>query len=267
MARLTTLILCATLTAAACSRQDSAEQASRGAEPPAQASGAVATADGDWPAYNGSLKGDRYSTLAQINRESLAQLAQTCTFDAPDVVSFQSGIVAVDGVLFFTVFGDTYAIDASNCEQKWKHSRAEPDTFLKVNRGVAYADGKVFRGTGDGHVLALDAAKRNLLWDSTIADPKNGESVPMAPIAWNGIVFVGNAGGDNFGVTGRIYGLDAATGTTLWQFDTIPESGPARATWSKASRENPPGGGATWTSYALDEATVIYSLPDRLRGA
>jgi alcohol dehydrogenase (cytochrome c) len=79
----------------------------------------------------------------------------------------------------------------------------------------------------------------------------------MAPIAWSGLVFVGNAGGDNFGVTGRIYALDAATGRTVWQFNTIPQSGPARETWTKASADNPPSGGATWTSYALDETNGI----------
>jgi alcohol dehydrogenase (cytochrome c) len=253
-------VLIAASVVGACSSNESASSAPAGAaatpSTPQTSSSAVAA---NWITYNGSLGGDRYSTLNQITTANVSQLQQVCAFDTPDTVSFQSGLVAVDGTLYLTAFGNTYAIDGASCQQRWKHSRAEPDNFLKVNRGVAYADGKVFRGTGDGHVLALDAAKGTVLWDVTIADPKKGESVPMAPVAWGGLVFVGNAGGDNFPVTGRIYGLDATSGKTVWQFNTIPDSGPARATWLKASPENPPTGGATWTSYAVDDQNgVLY---------
>jgi alcohol dehydrogenase (cytochrome c) len=209
----------------------------------------------DWTAYNGSLSGERYSPLNQINTTNVRGLQQLCAFETQDTVSFQTGIVAVGGTLYFTAFNATYAIDGTTCKQKWKLTRPEPATFLKVNRGVGYSNGMVFRGTGDAHVLAIDAATGQLRWDVAIGDPKKGESVPMAPLAWNDLVFVGNAGGDEFGVTGRIYALDAETGRTVWQFNTVPDSGPALATWLKASPENPPTGGATWTSYALDELT------------
>lgn len=214
---------------------------------------------GDWITYNRTLQGERYSPLNQITPANVAKLRQICVFDTPDTVSFQSGIVAVDGTLYFTAFGNTYAIDGRKCKQKWKNAREEPNTALNVNRGVGYSDGKLFRGTGDGHVLALDAEKGTVLWDVTIADPKIGESIPMAPIAHDGLVFVGNAGGDYFGVTGRIYGLDAATGKTVWKFDTVPPSGHARDTWLQATPDNPPTGAATWTSYALDpERRILY---------
>jgi PQQ-dependent dehydrogenase (methanol/ethanol family) len=210
---------------------------------------------GDWMTYNGSLSGERYSPLSEINTGNVTRLQQTCVFATPDTVSFQSGIVAVDGTLFFTAFNATYAIDGATCQQKWKYTRPEPPTPLKVNRGVAYGNGKVFRGTGDAHVIALDAGTGRVLWDVPIGDPQRGESVPMAPLAWNDLVFAGNAGGDLFGVTGRIYALDAETGRTVWQFNVVPDTGPARATWPNASAQNPPTGGATWTSYALDELT------------
>lgn len=213
------------------------------------------TGTGDWTYYNGSLSGERYSTLNEITAANVSRLEQTCAFETNDTVSFQSGIVAVGGILYFTAFNTTYAIDGATCQQKWKFTRPEPKNLLNVNRGVAYSGGVVYRGTADGHVLAIDAATGQLRWDVAIADPSKGESVPMAPLAWNDLVFVGNAGGDVFGVTGRVYGLDAASGKTMWQFDVVPDSGPARATWPKASPENPPTGGATWTSYALDELT------------
>ncbi len=218
-------------------------------------------AAGDWPTYNGPLAGDRYSPLAQITRANVGQVRRVCAFDAPDSVSFQSGIVAVGGTLYFTVFKDTYAVDGATCQQKWKQTRSEPDTFLKVNRGLGYSDGKLFRGTGDAHVLALDAATGKVLWDVPIGDPKKGESAPLAPIAWNGLVFAGNAGGDNFDVRGRVYALDANTGRTVWMFETVSTSGPTLKTWPKASAQNPPGGGATWTTYALDERNGILYVP------
>ena len=221
----------------------------------------AAAPSGDWPMYGGPLAGNRYSPLAQIATANVSRLRQVCAFDAPEAVNFQSGIVAVDGVLYFTLFNNTYAVDGATCQQVWKHTRAEPDTFLMVNRGVAYSDGRLFRGTGDAHVVGIHAADGRQLWDVAIGDPKSGESAPLAPIAWNGLVFAGNAGGDNFGVTGHIYALDAESGRVVWRFDTVPDSGPARATWLKASAVNPPSGGATWTSYALDDANGILYVP------
>jgi alcohol dehydrogenase (cytochrome c) len=225
----------------------------------AQAQAPAPLQAGDWPFYNGPLAGDRYSPLDQITKGNVATLRRVCAFDAPETVSFQTGVVAVGGTLYFTAFKSTYAVDGATCQQKWKQTREEPDTFLKVNRGVGYADGKLFRGTGDAHVLALEAATGKVLWDVAIGDPRKGESTPAAPIAWNGLVFMGNAGGDNFDVRGRIHALDASTGATVWTFETVSTSGPTVATWQKASPENPPGGGATWTSYALDEDKgVLY---------
>ena len=240
--------------AGACARQDT-QNASE------VAAAAASPQSAGWVTYNGPLAGDRYSPLQQITTANVGQLRQHCVFDAPEAVNFQSGILAVKGVLYFTLFNHTYAVDAATCQQKWKHTRPEPDTFLMVNRGVAYSDGRLFRGTGDAHVLAIAASDGKQLWDVSIGDPKKGESVPMAPVAWNDLVFVGNAGGDNFGVTGRVYALDAASGRVVWQFNTVPDSGPALATWPKASPKNPPSGGATWTSYALDEPNGILYVP------
>ncbi len=216
---------------------------------------------GDWHFYNGSLSGERYSPLNQIKVANVARLQKACVFETQDTVSFQTGLVAVGGVLYFTSFNTTYAIDGATCAQIWKLTRPEPPSPLKVNRGVAYGGGMVFRGTADAHVLGIDAATGRLRWDVAIGDPQTGESVPMAPIVWNDLVFVGNAGGDVFGITGRIYALDAQTGRTVWQFNVVPDTGPARATWTRASTANPPTGGAMWTSYALDELTGTLYVP------
>lgn len=221
---------------------------------------AVAGTARDWPMYNGSYAGDRYSQLNEITTKNVSGVRKACTFDTGETGSFQNGPIVVDGILYLTTDTTTYAIDGATCQQKWKHTRDySPGSWLGNNHGVAYLDGRLFRGTGDGHVLAIDAKIGRLIWDVTIADPKLGETIPLAPIAWNGMVFIGNAGGDNFGVTGRVYALSTEDGRTLWKFNNVPEEGPALATWPKASAQNPPTGAGMWSSYSLDtQAGILY---------
>jgi alcohol dehydrogenase (cytochrome c) len=213
----------------------------------------------EWPSYNGDLTATRFSTLTEINPGNVKDLRSACTYDTGETVAFQSGLLMVQGVLYFTTYNNTYAVDASTCALKWKYNRPGRPGGLGVNRGVAYLDGKLFRGAGDAHLFALDAATGKPSWEATLGDPASGDSVPMAPLAWNGMVFAGNAGGDNFGVTGRVYAFSAADGHELWRFNVVPDSGPARATWKNLSDRNPPTGGATWTSYSLDpDAGVLW---------
>ena len=108
-------------------------------------------------------------------------------------------------------------------------------------------------------MLALDAADGHTLWDVAMdVAGTPGVSMPMAPIAANGMVFIGNAGGDQTGVTGHVYALDAQDGRLVWRFDVVPEEPAVRATWPNADRY-PITGGAFWTSFALDtERGVLY---------
>ncbi|GEJ57716.1 alcohol dehydrogenase [Anaeromyxobacter diazotrophicus] len=219
-------------------------------------------AGGDWPTYNGSYAGDRFSPLAEITSANVSGLKPICTFDTGDKGAFQVGPVVVGGVMYLTTDTETFAIDAATCAQRWKHVHEyQPRSWLGNNHGVAYLDGRLFRGSGDGHFYALDAATGRALWEVVVADTKAGESLPMAPIAWNGMVFVGNAGGDNFGVTGHVNALSVEDGHTLWRMNVVPEAGPVRATWTKESPTNPPTGGGTWTSYSLDTAAGLLYVP------
>src|SRR5207237_8425304 len=133
---------------------------------------------GNWTFYNGSLSGERYSPLNEIKTANVGRLQQVCTFDTPDTVSFQSGIVAVASVLYFTAYNTTYAIDGATCRQKWKFTRPEPPTFLKVNRGVAYSGGMLFRGPVDAHVLGIEALTGRLQTEVSIGAQNEGHSVP-----------------------------------------------------------------------------------------
>lgn len=220
------------------------------------------TSDGDWFTYNRTYAGDRFSPLKEINTTNVSKLHTVCTYDTGESVSFQTGPLVINGVMYFTTVKTTYAIDAGTCDLKWKHEHPfSGPTGLGANRGLAYLNGKLFRGANDGHVFAIDAFTGKSLWDLAIADPARGESVPMAPVAWNGMVFVGNAGGDNFGVTGRIYALDAATGKQIWRFDTVPETAEVSGTWLKKSADNPPTGGALWTTFSIDTTKGVLYIP------
>jgi alcohol dehydrogenase (cytochrome c) len=231
-------------------------------------------AEGDWPSYNKTLTSDRFSDLNQINRTNAGKLKVLCTYDTGEHTGFNSGLLEVDGALVFATEFDLFSIDPSTCKENWRaHESYKPATPQGVNRGAAYMDGALFRGTQDGRVLAYDFKTGQRLWETRIADPNKGESAPAAPIAWKGLVFIGNAGGDIKGVKGRMYALDAKTGEIVWEFFLVPKGpddpvrGPlGRSPLDESSWGNePPGmpitGGATWTSYSLDPDTGLLYVP------
>jgi alcohol dehydrogenase (cytochrome c) len=219
--------------------------------------GVVQAQNMDWPLYNHDSSSTRFSPLSEITKNNAAGLRRICDYDTGESAAFQTGPIEVQGVIYFTTYSSTFAIDASTCALKWKQTQPGAPRGLGVNRGLAFSDGKLFRGSGDGRLLAMDAANGRRVWDAPVGDVSKGESVPLAPIAWNGMVFAGNAGGDVFGITGRIYAFNASDGHQLWRFDVVPETGPARATWKNVTPQNPPTGGATWTTYSIDADTGI----------
>lgn len=220
---------------------------------------AQSAAAGDWPEYNRTVAGGRFSPLRQIRSSNVAHLALQCSYELPEVGSFQTGPIVVDGTMYFTTDLNSYAVDARSCRLKWSQHRASATPSpLAVNRGFAYLDGMLFRGTSDGHVIALSAADGHQLWDHRIEVEAPGMSIPMAPIAADGRVYVGNAGGDNVGVTGHVYALDAHDGHQIWRFDVVSE-GHARSTWTNPRL--PISGGAFWTSFTFDAAKGILYVP------
>jgi alcohol dehydrogenase (cytochrome c) len=228
---------------------------------------------GNWPSYNKTLTSNRFSRLNQINKQNVGGMKVLCTFDTGQYTGFNSGLLEVDGALIAVTEYDLFSIDASDCHQNWRtHEDYTPATPQGVNRGAAYMDGQLFRGTQDGRVLAYDFKTGKRLWETSIADPKKGESVPAAPIVWQGLVFAGNAGGDIKGIKGRMYALDAKTGKIVWEFYLVPKADSDVARGSQGASpidtstwKNAPGspitGGATWTSYTLDPSTGLLYVP------
>jgi alcohol dehydrogenase (cytochrome c) len=241
---------------------------------PAAASAAPGAVEGDWPSYNKTLASERFSTLNQINSKNANKLKVLCTYDSGVFTGFSSGLLEVNGALIFVAGYDLFSIDPATCKENWRtledYTLATPHG---VNRGAAYLDGMLFRGTQDARVIAYDFKTGKRIWATTIGDPKKGDSAPAAPIAWNGLVFIGNAGGDIKGVKGRMYGLAAKTGKIVWEFYLVPKSegdptrGPEGAsplngsTWGNSEAGVPITGGATWTSYTLDPDTGLLYVP------
>lgn len=222
---------------------------------------AAGPADTDWPSYNNTVDGQRFSTLEQINTANVASLSEVCRLKVDDSGTFQPGILAIDGTLYLTNAHDTLAVDATNCAVRWRHSyRAEQQEVFQVNRGVAYADGKLFRGTPDARLLALDAATGKLLWKHQAGDPKQGEFFSSVPAVWQGTLITGTAGSD-WGIRGRVMGYEQDSGRELWRFYTIPrgkETGAETWTQRDAARY---GGGGSWSTYALDMSAGEIFVP------
>jgi len=230
------------------------------------------TTTGDWPSYNRTLNSDRYSQLSEIDTKNVGKLKVLCTYDVGQYAAFESGLIMVDNALIGTTQFDIFSLNPATCAENWRTHEDYPPSLLPANRGAAYMDGMLFRGTQDGRVLAYDFKTGKRMWETTIADAKRGESVPSAPIAWNGLVFVGNAGGDFKGGKGHMFALDAKTGKIVWEFFLAPKvdgdtvRGPLGATPLNTSTwNNAPGipisGGGTWTSYTLDVKTGLLYVP------
>jgi alcohol dehydrogenase (cytochrome c) len=215
----------------------------------------------DWEGYNKSLEGQRYSLLDQINASNVASLVEVCRVPVAARGSLQSGLVVIGDSMFAATPTDTFALDPVSCRIKWQHTyRRAAAPGLSVNRGVAYLSGRVFRGTDDGHLLALDASSGRELWNNVVGDATIGEYVAAAPVAWNGLVIVGISGGE-FGIRGRILAYEAQTGREIWRFNTIPTGKEVGAeTWGD-SKWAAHGGGATWSTITIDPVTAELFAP------
>ena len=199
-----------------------------------------ARAADDWFTMNKDYSAQRYVDLDQITPENVAGLREVCEVQLNQPVVFTSGLLMVEGTLFVATNRQTVALDAATCAVRWRQvlDFNEPPVGAGA-RGLGYLDGKVFRGTPDGRVIAFDAKSGKVLWDVQASDPHKLEMFPSAPIAWRGKVFIGIAFSEA-GIAGRLLALDAETGKELWRFNTTLGFH---------------AGGGFWASYSLDPLT------------
>jgi len=217
--------------------------------------------DSGWLMYNKGYQGNRYSPLTELNVDTASKLRPVCMVQLGELGTFQTGPVVYDGVLYATTHLGTYAIDATSCRRLWSHQHvAQGPEMNATNKGVALADGRIIRGAQDGAVYALDAKTGDLLWERQIGDWSIGEGVGAAPLVWNGLVFVGKAGGD-WGIRGSVMALNMEDGSLAWRFDVTPTGNQIGAETWQSPESTQHAGGPVWVTFALDRTTNTLFVP------
>ena len=220
-----------------------------------------ATPGSQWLSNNNQLDGQRFSPLKEITPANATQLREVCRVQIDGPATFHAGLVVADGVIYTNTALQTVAIDATTCAVRWKNTYLpEEDRYSPSSRGLAVLNGRVFRGTGDARLIALDAATGKLLWKTVIGSPRVGESATAVPLAWGGVVYMAISGSE-LGARGRVMAYEAQTGRELWRFNTIPMGKEVGAATWKRPKTARTGGGGVWGSMSLDVTTGELFVP------
>ena len=209
----------------------------------------------NWLTYSGDYAGLRFSRLDQINTGNVQSLVAKWVFQSAAAGKFETTPLAVDGVLYGTAPDNrAFALDARTGRPIWLYQRQLPSDIRpccgRVNRGLAIPGGKVFMGTLDAHVIALDTETGNVIWDVSAVDYTQGYSFTLAPLAVKNLIMVGASGGE-YGIRGFIDAYDAESGQRKWRFYTVPGPGePGNDTWEGDSWKI--GGAPAWITGVYD---------------
>jgi alcohol dehydrogenase (cytochrome c) len=217
-----------------------------------------------WLTYSGDYSGRRHSPLKEITASNAGQLAAQWTFQTGVPGKFEATPLVVDGVLYVGgPMNHAWAIDGRTGRQIWRYQRPVPDGVRAccgmVNRGLAVHGDRVFMATLDSFLVALDMKTGKVVWESEIADYRQGYASTGAPIVVNDKIITGIAGGE-FAIRGFLDAYDVNTGTRIWRFWTIPGPGePGHETWPKEVNTWERGGAPTWLSGTYDpELNTVY---------
>ena len=213
--------------------------------------------------YGMGYNNQRYSALKSVNKKNVADLVPIWNYSLNNPQGQESQPIVYDGVMYVTTHTSTVAIDALTGKQVWKHEiEYAPDVFKMaccglLNRGVAILNGKLYRGTLDSHLLALDAKTGKQLWKVQVIDYKLGHAMTGAPLIANGVLMTGIAGGE-YGTRGFIDGWDPETGKHLWRtYTTAAGSEKGADTWPGDTAQK--GGAPTWLTGAYDpDLDLVY---------
>ena len=230
----------------------------------------------NWFTTGRSFSEERFSPLDRINAGNVKQLGLAWEYDLQTQRGLEATPVVVDGVLFASsTWSKVYALDARTGRELWSFDPQVPGEWARnaccdvVNRGVAVWQGKVYVGTLDGRLIAIDANTGKPLWSQdTLIDRSRSYTITGAPRIAGGKVVIGNGGGE-IGVRGYITAYDAESGAMAWRFFTVPgdpklpfehpELEAAAKTWDPNSRWEAGGGGTAWDAMAYDpQLNLLY---------
>jgi quinohemoprotein ethanol dehydrogenase len=229
---------------------------------------------GNWMTYGRTYGQQHFSPLPQINDQNVSQLGLAWYYNLDTNRGQEATPLVVDGVMYFTsAWSKVFALNAATGQLLWSYDPQVPGNWAVnaccdvVNRGVAAWNGKIFVGTLDGRLIALDAKTGRLVWETLTIDHDSRYTITGAPRVAKGKVIIGNGGGE-FGVRGYVSAYDSETGKLVWRFYTVPgdPSKPfespilakAAQTWS-GEWWKLGGGGAVWNAIAYDaELDQLY---------
>ena len=201
-----------------------------------------------WPGYHGDYSGRRHSSLIQITPQNVGNLGLAWVFQTGQTAQIKSSPLLIDGILYFTVPDNLWAIDARSGHQIW-HYVYPPNKGDHIGqRGVAiYKDWVFFMGP-DAHMVSLNAKDGKVRWNITVADVNKGYWTTMAPVVVGNHVIIGS-GGDMDNLPGFLKAIDPETGATQWEWDATPPTGTPNTTT----------GGMTWIPGTYDpDLNLIY---------
>ncbi len=230
------------------------------------ASTALGQAGATWGVYGGDTANTRYSTLSRINTANVQQLKVAWALQLGSLRSQESTPILVGDTLYVTSSHgpkNVFAADAKTGVVRWRYSPEVPagiDQYACCdvnNRGVAYANGKVFVGRLDGHLVALDAKTGKEAWKTQVIDHTLGSVITSPPAIVKNLVITGFGGGE-YGVRGFIAAYDQDSGKEVWRLWTVPGPGePGNETWKGDSWKF--GGGVAWHIASYDPAlNLLY---------
>jgi alcohol dehydrogenase (cytochrome c) len=212
----------------------------------------------NWMTYSGDYAGKRFSQLDQINTGNAHSMVAKWVYQTAATGKLETTPLVVDGILYATAQDDrAFALDARTGRPIWMYQRQLPGDIRpccgRVNRGLAILGDRVFLGTLDAHVIALDSKTGSVVWDVNAADYRTGHSFTVAPLAVKNLIVIGISGGE-YGVRGFIDAYDAETGERKWRRYTVPGPGePGHDTWEGDSWKV--GGAPAWNTGTYDPAT------------
>jgi len=206
---------------------------------------------GEWPTYYGTLSGNRYSALDQINKTNAAKLELQWTYPIQYQPLETTPLVA-GGMMLVTAPNQISALDGRSGREIWKYTRPRTpsgtiagDAALGAQRGVALLGDRVFFNTDNAHMLCLNRLTGALLWDVPMTEAPQHYGATGAPLVVNDLVISGVAGGDE-GIRGFVGAWKVTTGELAWRFWTV---------------DQPDAGGSTWLTGTYDPETGLLYWP------
>ena len=201
-----------------------------------------------WPGYHGDYSGRRHSSLTQITPQNVKNLSLTWAFQTEQAAPIKSSPLMVNGILYFTLPENIWAVDARSGHQVWHYTHPRSPGEHIGHRGVAMYKQYLFFVTPDAHLVALNANDGTVRWNVQVADASKGYWTSMAPLVVGNHVLVG-VSGDFDNLAGFIRSVDPETGATQWQWNSTPPAGTPNQTT----------GGMTWMTGTYDpDLHLVY---------